>query len=157
MSSDPKELDVLCEKPLIVHVGADEVSVYPPTLAQLNATIKPWKNLIDKAIALDIGTGKKEKSPKKEKNQIPDLQVIFQNIYGLIDEVLPLMRIFLAPRGKIESDYKIEDLKVGLNVQDMRRIFNFVRESLRLGELMTNAMTPLMPVEAEMPKSSGQE
>jgi len=157
MSSNPKELDSLCEKPLIVHVGADEVSIYPPTLAQLNATIEPWKNLINKAVNLDIGTGKKEKSLKKEKDQVPDMGIIFQNIYALIDEVLPLMKIFLAPRGKIGSDYKIEDLKVGLNVQDMRRIFNFVRESLRLGELMRDAMTPLMPIETEIPKSSGQE
>lgn len=151
MSSDPKELDALCEKPLIVHVGADEVSVYPPTLAQLNATIKPWENLINRATKLDI------KTDKKKKDQIPDMQLIFKNIYGLIDEILPLMRIFLAPRGKTESDYKIEDLKAGLNIQDMRRIFNYVRESLRLGELVTSAMTPLMPTETEIPKSPGQK
>jgi len=151
MSSDLRELDILCEKPLIVHVGADEVSVYPPTLAQLNATIEPWENLINRATKLDIKTN------EKKKGQIPDMQLIFKNIYGLIDEILPLMRIFLAPRGKTESDYKIEDLKAGLNIQDMRRIFNYVRESLRLGELVTSAMTPLMPTETEIPKSPGQK
>lgn len=151
MNDEARNLDILCEKPLIVHVGADEVPVYPPTLAQLNATIEPWKNLIDRTTKLDI------RSDKKKKDQAPDMGLIFQNIYGLIDEVLPLMKIFLAPRGKTESEYKIEDLKAGLNVQDMRRIFNYVRESVRLGELMKSAMVPLMPTEGEILKSSGKE
>lgn len=154
--ANPKELEILCEVSLKVHVGDEEVEVYPPTLAKLQAASKHWTNLLEKA----MGLGKLEDKPKEKKKgkDEPDLDIVFDQIYGLIDDVLPLVNIFLAPRGKVESKFTLDQLRNGLDVRDIRRILTFARESLQLGELMTGALTPFMlPEIPEKPKLAGQK
>lgn len=150
------ELEILCEVPLKVHVGDEEIEVYPPTLAKLQAASEHWTNLLNKAMNL----GESADKPKGEKTgkDEPGLDIVLDQVYGLIEDVLPLVNIFLAPRGKVESKFTLDQLRSGLDVRDIRRILTFARESLQLGELMTGALTPFMlPEIPETAKLAGQK
>jgi hypothetical protein len=127
------ELDALCETSLKVHVGEEEVEISPPTLAKLNATAPFWAKLIKHA------TEKFKDVDSKDIN----IEVILKDIYGFVEDLLPILKIYLAPRGKVESKFSIDQIREGLDIGDIKRIMKFVQ----VGDLLKNVLTPMMPVE----------
>jgi len=139
--SNPNELDALCEAPLKVHVGEEEVEVYPPTLSKLNATVSFWAKLIER------GAEKFKDTDAKNIN----IEIILKDIYGFVEDLLPILKIYLAPRGKIDSKFSIDQLRDGLDISDIKRIMKFVQ----LGDLLKNVLAPMTP--AETPPIHGQK
>lgn len=147
-----KELKVLCERPLVVHLGEEEVEVFPPTLAKLEAAAEPYARLIEKAEAL---IGPKESAKKKKVAARAVIKQVFEDTHKFLGELLPIVKIYLAPRGKIDSKFTLEELKRGLDVVDLQRIFGFVQDSISAGDLMGKALAPLAPISPEVTKPVG--
>lgn len=150
MADEQKKLDILCDVPLKIHVGEEEIEVFPPTLAKLNAAAPLWAKLINKATDVAETLGGDE---KKE----VDIEMVLKNIYKFIDDLLPIFKIYLAPRGKIDSKWTPDQLREGLDILDMRRTLIFIREGIQLEELLKNAIMPVMSEPEKTPADHGQK
>lgn len=131
---EKRRLAILCDKPLMVYVGEEEISIHPATSAQLEAVEPFWPD-IEKATEI------KTKSDAKKCEEA----------------ILNAMVIFLAPRGQVTSKYTMEDLKKGLTRADQRRILSFIRETSGLGELAISAMATMGAIRLSENGSDGPE
>jgi len=147
--NEPSELSILCEDSIRVHVGEEEVEVFPPTLAKLNATVPLWTALIKHG---GERFGKLSESPKKGKDKSVELDIgaVLKDIYGFIDDLLPIVKVYLAPRGKIDSKFTVDQLREGLDISDMKKILKFVQ----VGDLLKNVLSPETP-QKEAPGALG--
>lgn len=132
MTDKQRELNILCDVPLKVHVGEEEIEVFSPPLANLCATALFWDKVIDKA----------SKAGDIPKENIT-MEIVLSKLYYIFDEVLPIVNIYLAPRGKDQSKFSIEELKQGLGIHDITRILIFVRTGVE--GLAKNAIRPVIP------------
>lgn len=145
------EIEVLCEVPIKVHVGEQEVEVVPPTLAKLTAAVPYWSKVIEKAMSVIKKTDKKADGKKATEMAV---ETMMKMIYDYVEDLLPVFKIYLAPRGKVDSEFTLVQLRDGLDIVDMRRILTFIRNGVNIGELIKNAVLPTLPTEI---KEAGQK
>ena len=131
----PHDLDIFSDTTLKVHIGAEEVEVFPPTTAQLRLASKRWAEAVKKTKT----TGENIKVNDKAKD-MDAAEAGIDVAFSVGDHILPIIKVYLAPRGQVESDISTEDIQKQISLYDQRRILAFVRRTSGLGEFINEAM-----------------